>query len=83
MVYLQNQKSHFWLFFEGIRMENVDIFYGHLEYFTEIWVILWTFGTFCVDLVHLFRFWYHVRIKIWQPWFGVFTMELDFNDSFE
>jgi hypothetical protein len=21
-------------------MQNVDIFYGHLEYFTDIWVIL-------------------------------------------
>jgi hypothetical protein len=41
---------------EGLRLENVDIFYGHLEYFIDIWVILWPFGTFCVHLVHFFGF---------------------------
>jgi hypothetical protein len=25
-------------------MENAVIFYGHLEYFTVIWYILWPFG---------------------------------------
>jgi hypothetical protein len=25
------------------------------------------YGTFCVHLVHFFRFWYHVPRKIWQP----------------
>jgi hypothetical protein len=25
-------------------MENVDILYGHLEYFTAIWHIVWPFG---------------------------------------
>jgi hypothetical protein len=29
-------------------LENVDIFYGHLEYFMAIWDILWPFGTFCL-----------------------------------
>jgi hypothetical protein len=29
--------------------------------FTDIWYILWPFGTFCVLLVHLFRFWYNVQ----------------------
>jgi hypothetical protein len=33
---------------EGLKCENVDIFYAHPEYFTRIWDILWTFGTFCV-----------------------------------
>jgi hypothetical protein len=33
-------------------MENVDIFYDHSEYFTEIWDNVWPFGTFCVHLVH-------------------------------
>jgi hypothetical protein len=41
-------------------MGYVDIFQGHLEYFTDIWVILCAFGTF----------WYHVPRKIWQPWIG-------------
>jgi hypothetical protein len=27
-------------------MEIVDIFYGRLEYFTDVWDIFWAFGTF-------------------------------------
>jgi hypothetical protein len=34
-------------------LENVDIFYGHLDYFTDIWDIL---GPFCVHLVHFSSF---------------------------
>jgi hypothetical protein len=26
--------------FQGLRLENLDIFYGHLEYFTDIWDII-------------------------------------------
>jgi hypothetical protein len=52
---------------ECLRWENVAKFYGHLEYFTDIWDILWPFGTFCVHLVHFFLFWYHIPRKIWQP----------------
>jgi hypothetical protein len=55
-------------------MENVDIFYSHLEYFMHISDILWTFGTFCVLLVPFFRFWYHEPRKIWQPWSRVKTL---------
>jgi hypothetical protein len=48
-------------------LENVNIFYGHLEYFTEIWEIVWPFGTFCVNLLH-FRFLGMMsQEKIWQP----------------
>jgi hypothetical protein len=32
-----NQKSQFGLILEGSRLENVNIFYAHLEYFTDIW----------------------------------------------
>jgi hypothetical protein len=46
-----NQKSLFGLILEGLRLENVYIFYGHLEYFMEIWDIVWPFGTFCINLV--------------------------------
>jgi hypothetical protein len=35
-----NQKSQFGQIIEGLRLKNVDIFYGHLEYFKEIWDIL-------------------------------------------
>jgi hypothetical protein len=44
-------------------MENVGIFYGHLEYFTIIGCNLWSFG-------NVFVFWYIVARKIWQPWPG-------------
>jgi hypothetical protein len=35
-----NQKFKFGLILEGLRWENVDIFYGDLEYSTDIWDIL-------------------------------------------
>jgi hypothetical protein len=37
-----NQKSHL----EGLRLENVYIFYGHLECLMDIFDILWPSGTF-------------------------------------
>jgi hypothetical protein len=40
-------------------LENVDIFYVHVEYFMDIWDILWPFGTLFVHLVNFFQFWYH------------------------
>jgi hypothetical protein len=43
---------------EGLRSENVEVVYGHLEYFTDIWDILEPFGTFCVYLVHFVFIWY-------------------------
>jgi hypothetical protein len=30
-------------------MENAGKFYGHQEYFTVIWLILWTFGNVVVN----------------------------------
>jgi hypothetical protein len=38
--FLSNQKSQFGKILEGLRLENVVIFYGHLEFFTDIWDIL-------------------------------------------
>jgi hypothetical protein len=35
-----SQKSQFGKYLQGLRLENVDIFYGHLEYFMDIRVIL-------------------------------------------
>jgi hypothetical protein len=29
-------KIQIWVNFGGLRLENVDIFYDHLEYFTDI-----------------------------------------------
>jgi hypothetical protein len=38
-------KIPIWVYFV---MENVSILYGHLDYFTGIWQILWPFGNFVV-----------------------------------
>jgi uncharacterized membrane protein YuzA (DUF378 family) len=38
-----NQKSQFGKILEGLRMENAVKFYGHFEYFTVIWYIIWPF----------------------------------------
>jgi hypothetical protein len=40
-----------------------------LEYFVDIWYILWPFGKFYLHLAHFFRFWYHAPRNIWQPLF--------------
>jgi hypothetical protein len=44
MAFFSNQKFRIWLILEGHDMENVDLFHGHLEYFTAIWYILWPFA---------------------------------------
>jgi hypothetical protein len=49
-------------------MENVGMFYDHLEYFTAIWYNLWTFGIICGHLVYISRFGMFGPRKIWQPW---------------
>jgi hypothetical protein len=51
-----NQISKFGYIFEGLGMEHVHIFYGHLKYLTAIWYILWTFGIFCGYFVFFSRF---------------------------
>jgi hypothetical protein len=48
------------------QMEIVGILYGHLEYITAIWYILWQFG----NLVAIWYISHHFGIlnkKIWQP----------------
>jgi hypothetical protein len=63
-----NQKSNLGKFGMALYWKMlIHIFYGHFEYFTDIWDILRPFGTICVHLVHFFRFWYHASRKIWQP----------------
>jgi hypothetical protein len=39
-----NQKSKFEYILEGLAIEKVAIFYGHLVSFTAIWYILCCFG---------------------------------------
>jgi hypothetical protein len=68
--FFSNPNPQFGQILEGLRLENVDIpilwpfgiFYRHLGCFMTIRYI-------CVPLVHIFRFWYHVPRKIWQPWY--------------
>jgi SOS-response transcriptional repressor LexA len=42
-----SQKSQFWLLLEGLAMEDVGIFHGHLVHFPAVWYILWAFNIFC------------------------------------
>jgi hypothetical protein len=51
-----NQKSKFVLILEGLAMEHVGIFYGHLVHFTVFCYILWTFGIVCGNLFYFSRF---------------------------
>jgi hypothetical protein len=46
MVSFQTKNPNLGKFWRAPWLENVDIFYGHLEYFTDIWDIIWPFGTF-------------------------------------
>jgi hypothetical protein len=57
-------------------LEKVDIFYGHLEYFTDIWNFYDRFGTFCVHLVHFSSFGIMNREKSGNPGFYVFLNTL-------
>jgi hypothetical protein len=41
-----------WVILDGLAMEDVGIFCGHLVNFTGIWHTLWTFGIFCGNLVY-------------------------------
>jgi hypothetical protein len=47
----KDQKSKFWYILEGLGMENVGIFYGHLVKCMAVWCSLCSFGIF-------FPFWY-------------------------
>jgi hypothetical protein len=40
-----NLNTLFWKISDGLAMEDVGIFYGHLVYLVAIWYILWLFGT--------------------------------------
>jgi hypothetical protein len=55
-AFFSNQKSKFGLILEGLAMEDVGIFYGHLVDFTVFCYILWTFGIVRGNLAHFSRF---------------------------
>jgi hypothetical protein len=68
--------------FGGLGMENVVIFYDHLEYFTAIWYNLLPFGIVCDHLVYFLHFGMFGPRKIWQPCFAAFRL-IDASNSRE
>jgi hypothetical protein len=47
--YFSDQASQFGYILEDLGIENVDIYSGHLEYFTTIgYILLWAFDNFVV-----------------------------------
>jgi hypothetical protein len=52
--FFSRPKSQFGSILEGLKLENVDLFYGHLEYFTEMWNILQTLGIFYMCIIAKF-----------------------------
>jgi hypothetical protein len=49
-------------------MENVAIFYNHLEYFMAISHNVWQFGIVCGHWVYFSHFGMFGPRQIWQPW---------------
>jgi hypothetical protein len=56
MVGFLAKKSKFGYILEGLAMEDVGIFYGHLVHFTVLCYILWVFGIVCGNLVYFPHF---------------------------
>jgi hypothetical protein len=52
MVCFQTKNPNLGKFWRSLDWKNVDIFYGNLEYFTDIWYNLQPFGMVCGHLVH-------------------------------
>jgi hypothetical protein len=52
MVCFQTKDPNFGYISEGLRMENVVIFYDQLGYFMAIWHNVWQFGIGCGRLVY-------------------------------
>jgi hypothetical protein len=68
MVCFQTKYPNLVNFWKDHAMENLGIFYDHLDYFRAIVIFLWQFGIFCGNLVYFSPFWYFGPRKIWQPW---------------
>jgi hypothetical protein len=66
IVCFQTKKSQFGYISEVLGMENVIIFFDHLEYFIAIWYNLWPFGISCAHLVYSSHFGMFGPRKIWQ-----------------
>jgi hypothetical protein len=66
MVYFQTRNPNLGKFCRALEWKNVGIFFGHLEYITAIWYILWPFG-------NLVAIWFIV------PRFGILCQEISGN----
>jgi hypothetical protein len=55
-LFFQTNNPNLGKFYRCFRLVNVYMFYGHSEYFIEIWDILWPFGIFCIHLLHFSGF---------------------------
>jgi hypothetical protein len=62
------KKSHFGQILEGQKIENVGIFYAHLEYLIAIRHFNGRLLEFAAIWYVFFTFWYFASRKIWQPW---------------
>jgi hypothetical protein len=59
MVYFETKYTNLIKILENLGMENVGIFYDHLEYFTALWYNLWPFGIGSLwSFSIFFPFWY-------------------------
>jgi hypothetical protein len=60
MVCFRTKNPQFGQIFEGLRIKNVGVFYGYLEYFMVIWhmyiCILWPLGNVVVTWYIYHRF---------------------------
>jgi hypothetical protein len=58
--FFSDQKSQFGYILEDLRIDNVDIYSGQMEYFTTLGYILWAFWYYCSHLVYFHPLWYIV-----------------------
>jgi hypothetical protein len=81
MAYFQTKNPNVGKFLRDLQCEDIDIFYGHLVYFTAIWYILWPFGILCGPFVYFEAIWYRYFIVIWCifPRFGMLYKEKSCN----
>jgi hypothetical protein len=60
-------KISIWVNYRGHLIGKYCYILWPLEYFTDIWDILWPFGTFWVHLVHFFGFGFIYQEKFCKP----------------
>jgi hypothetical protein len=80
MVSFQTKNPNLDKFWRALhRWEMLIYFKGHLEYFKDIWDILWPFGTFCAHLVHFSGFGIKYLEKSGNP--GIYLQPAFFHNK--